>query len=82
MLSLRDCLDWADLAPEVVEAIADHERVPAIVAVQLAACLAASPAGVAVLRGFIHTAIAEAVSHGDMGRAEGLRVALGRYGGG
>lgn len=65
MLTLQDCLDMCDLTPEIVEAIAEHEKVPQIVAAELGNCLASSNGGLAVIHQFILDDITDAKGRGD-----------------
>ena len=39
MLTLKDCIAFCDLTEDEVKAIAEHERVPEIVAIELGQCL-------------------------------------------
>jgi hypothetical protein len=45
MVTYEDCLALAELSPETVEWIAARERLPQIVALELACCLAATASG-------------------------------------
>lgn len=65
MLTLQDCLDMCDLTPEIIDAIAEHERLPAILAAELGNCLACSNGGLAVIHQFILDDMAEATGRGD-----------------
>lgn len=76
MLTLQDCLDMCDLGPDVVDAIADHEGLPAILAAELGSCLACSNGGLAVIHRFILDDIACALERGDRVRLASLEVAL------
>lgn len=65
MLTLQDCLDMCDLNPEIVDAIAEHEKVPQIVAAELGNCLACSNGGLAVIHQFILDDITDAIGRSD-----------------
>jgi hypothetical protein len=60
MLNLQDCLDMADLSDAELVAVARHEKIPPIVALELGHQLIQSPAGVETLRQFIHDDILSA----------------------
>lgn len=64
MLSLRDCLDLADVSEAELIAISRHEHIPAIVAVELGEKLIKSAGGRAQLRQIILDDIAGAQQHG------------------
>ena len=53
MLSLQDCLDLSDVSDAELAAIARHEKIPPIVALELGHRLVQTPAGVETLRQFI-----------------------------
>ena len=60
MLSLQDCLDMADLSDAELAAVARHEKIPPIVALELGHRLIQTAAGVETLRQFIHDDILSA----------------------
>ena len=60
MLSLQDCLDLTDLSDAELSAIARHEKIPPIVALELGHRLIQTDAGVETLRQFIHDDIMSA----------------------
>jgi hypothetical protein len=64
MLSLKDCLDMSEVSDAELAAIARHERIPPIVALELGQKLIQSAEGVAILRQFILDDIADAQRHG------------------
>lgn len=65
MLTLQDCLDMCDLSPEIVDAIAEHESLPPILAAELGNCLACSNGGLAVIHQFILDDMVDAIGRGD-----------------
>lgn len=79
MLTLRDCLDMCDLGPAVVDAVAEHEGLPPILAAELADCLAGSNGGLAVIHRFILDGIALAIERGNRARLSSLERALGDF---
>lgn len=64
MLSLKDCLDMSEISDAELAAIARHERIPPIVALELGQKLIQSAEGVEILRQFILDDIADAQRHG------------------
>jgi len=76
MLTLRDCLDMCDLPPEVIDTIAQRERLPSILAAELGSCLASSNSGLAVVHRLLLDDIADAAQHGDADRLVRLERAL------
>ncbi len=79
MLTFRDCLDFCDLPEEVVRAIAVHERVPNIVAVEIGTSLLGTPRGRDVIEGYIEDDIAAAERDGEAGAAEHWRTVLAGF---
>lgn len=76
MLTLQDCVDMCDLGAEVVEAIAEHEGLPSILAAELGSCLACSNGGLAVIHRFILDDITQAARRGDRARLASFETAL------
>ena len=79
MLTFEDCLGLCELTEDEVEAIAEHEHVPEIVALELAQYLAETAEGERVLRRFIIEDMEAARSHGDTDRLARLEVALKHF---
>jgi hypothetical protein len=76
MLSLEDCLAMCDLSEEEVLAIAAHEHIPEIAAVELANYLVQTPDGEMKIKAMIRDDIAEAAARGDAHRALALKLVL------
>ncbi|MDR3323527.1 MAG: hypothetical protein LBS89_04905 [Zoogloeaceae bacterium] len=66
MLSLKDCLDFCDLDFGEVEAVAEHEHLPVIVAAELSHALLKTPEGVCCLHCMVLDNINQAVAEGDL----------------
>ncbi len=66
MLSLRDFIDMCDLTEEEVTAIAEQERLPAIIAAQIGCAMLRSERGVAYIRDVLRNRAEQAVDRGDM----------------
>lgn len=64
MLCLQDCLDFCDLPPATIAAIAEHEQVPEIVAAEIGCTLVTSHQGIRRIRQFIRDNIAHAEAYG------------------
>lgn len=75
MLSLQDCLDFCDLDCSEIEAIAEHEHIPVIVAAELSSELLQTPEGVCSLHSMVLDNLAEALAHGDMEKAGRFNLA-------
>jgi hypothetical protein len=79
MLTLQDCLDMCDLTPEVIDAIADHQHLPDILAAELGECLMSSPSGRAAIHHCILDCLAAAMRRHDARRVERLETALNQF---
>ena len=79
MISLRDCMEYLHLTPEEVDAIAEHEHVPAIIAAELGAYLTENDAGERVLKRMILDDIMHAADRGDIPRVEQLTLVLKHF---
>jgi hypothetical protein len=79
MLSLEDCLALCDLSEEEVLAIAHHEHIPEIAAVELGNYLVHTPEGEMRIKAIIRDDIAEARAGGDRQRELALRLMLRNF---
>lgn len=79
MLTLQDCIALSDLTEEEVDAIAEHEHIPEIVAAELGCYLVHSPDGVPMLKTMILEDIAAAKVRGDRDHALKLRLVLRHF---
>ncbi len=79
MLTLQDCIGLSDLTEEEVDAIAEHEHIPEIVAVELGNYLVHSPDGVPMLKRMIIEDIEAARKRGDQQHAMKLRLVLHHF---
>ncbi|HQU80836.1 MAG TPA: hypothetical protein PLU47_15380 [Azonexus sp.] len=66
MLSLRDFIDMCDLTEEEVTAIAEKEKLPAIIAAQIGCAMLRTERGVAYIRDVLKNRAEQAVDRGDM----------------
>ncbi len=79
MLTYEDCVALSDLTEEEIEAIMEHEHLPAMVAAELGSYLVHSPEGVPMLKRMILDDIEAARSRGDLDHALKLRLVLRHF---
>lgn len=79
MLTLKDCIALCDLTADEIEAIAEHEHVPTIVAAELGSYLVRSPQGVPMIRRIIVDDIRAAEARGDRRHALHLKLVLRHF---
>ncbi|MFZ5559045.1 MAG: hypothetical protein ACOZDY_20405 [Pseudomonadota bacterium] len=79
MLTLEDCLALSDLTEDEIEAIAEHEHIPELVALELGNYLVQTPAGEKRIRRMIVEDIEHARTHGDLQRVALLKLTLKHY---
>ncbi len=79
VLSLIDCLGLCELTEEEIQAIAVHEHVPDVVAIELAEYLIHSPEGVPMIRRIIVDDIEEARRNGHEEQVEKLQLVLKHF---
>ena len=72
MLSLQDCIDLCELTEAEIEAIAEHEHIPTVVAVELAEYLVESEGGERRIRAMIRDDIQAALARSDRAHAQAL----------
>jgi hypothetical protein len=65
MITLEDCIAFCGLTEEVVLVIAEHERIPEIVAASLASSMLSVENGPEKIRNIIVDSIREAQDYGD-----------------
>ena len=69
MLTYEDCLELSDLTEEEVEAIARHEHIPEIVALEMGSYLVHSSDGVPMIKRIILDDIEEERRRGNADKA-------------
>ena len=79
MLSLTDCIDMSELSAKEIAVIAEHERVPEIIAAELGCQLVQTPAGRVLLRNYIHDNLVHARARHLDEKVKELRVLLRRF---
>ena len=78
-LTLQECIDWSGLDEEEILAIAEHEHVPEIVAVELGNYLTQTPFGEKRIKQMIVDDIKAARQRGDRKHASLLKTVLKHY---
>ena len=79
MLTYQDCVALCGLNRWEVDAIAEHEHIPAIVAAELGNYLCTNEAGERCIRSFIVDDIAAAERRGDLHHAHVLQAVLRHF---
>ncbi|HJS86269.1 MAG TPA: DUF6455 family protein [Acetobacteraceae bacterium] len=79
MLTYDDCVGLSGLSPEEIAAIAEHERLPEIVASGMGACLCRTPEGKRTIRHMIIEDSEDACRRGDMRTAARLGLVLHHF---
>ncbi len=79
MLTYEDCLGLCELTEEEVEAIAEHEHIPEIVAAELGSYLVHTEDGVPMIRKIILEDIELAMNRGDQKHVITLKLALKHF---
>ncbi|MEO1092647.1 MAG: hypothetical protein AAFX81_18650 [Pseudomonadota bacterium] len=76
MLTYEDCVGLSDLLPDEIDAIAEHEHIPAMAAMEMGHYLLEQPDGTMVLKRMIVDDIELARERGDTVHAACLRIIL------
>ena len=79
MLTLQDCIALSGLTREEVDAIAEHEHLPQIIAAELGAYLVPLPEGRKEIKAIIRDDIAAARSRGDYLHSAKLKLVLRHF---
>jgi hypothetical protein len=79
VLTFDDCLALCDLSEEEVRAIAEHEHLPAIVALELGDCLIHAPDGELLINHMVIEDIRAAEQRDDLLRAAQLKQILRHF---
>lgn len=78
-LSIQDCIDMSDLTEEEILAIAEHENLPEVLALELGSYLVHAPGGEKRIKRMIEEDIVAAQRKGDHRRAGVLKGVLKHY---
>ena len=76
MLTYEDCVDLSGLTDEEIEAIAEHEHVPRLVALELGHYLLETEAGIPAIKKIILDDIKAAQEKEDLVKAAKLKLVL------
>ena len=79
MLTIEDCIALCGLTEEEVEAIAEHEHMPHMLAAEMAAYLVETPSGERRIRRMIREDIEVAQTRGDHRHAAKLKLVLKHF---
>jgi hypothetical protein len=79
MLTLEDCIAMSELRPDEIEAIAEIQHLPQMIAAELGCYLMQLPDGERRVETLLRQDIAEARRLGDFARAAKLRLCLQRF---
>ena len=79
MLSLEECRGYAGLSEDEVAIIAEHEHIPAIVAVELGSQLLESPRGLYRLHGIFLDSLELAVRQGRREREKHIDAVYAQF---
>lgn len=81
MLTLKDCIDLSNLSDAEVDAIAEHEHVPEIVAAEIGCELINTAAGRLVIKRYIRDNLIHARAQHLDEKAKSLALLLRRFNG-
>ncbi len=79
MITFQDCLGLCDCDRDEIRAIAEHEHLPEIVALELSEYLVHLPKGAPIIRQMILDDIDVALEMGEVRRAHKLQLALQHF---
>lgn len=79
MLTFEDCLGFCELTEDEVLAIAEHEHLPAMLAVELGKCIIRGANGELLIQRMIVDDILGAQRRGDVARAARLKQTLRHF---
>ncbi|HYG86013.1 MAG TPA: hypothetical protein VD978_07120 [Azospirillum sp.] len=79
MLTIADCIEMSGLSEAEIDAIAEHEHVPEIIACEIAQYLSRCPGGTGTIKAMIEDDLRVAVARGDMAHARQLKAVLEHF---
>lgn len=79
MLTLDDCVACSELSEDEIAAIAEHEHVPTIIALEMGATLVNSPGGCDAIKRFIDDDINRALDKGNLRHVRELERTKRRF---
>jgi hypothetical protein len=79
MLRLEDCIALCGLTPQEIDAVAEHERIPQMAALELGHYLAYTAGGEPCIKTMIRDDILAAQARGDVERTAALKLVLRNF---
>ncbi|KAB2966623.1 hypothetical protein [Zoogloea sp.] len=79
MLTLQDCIELSDLTEDEILAIAEHEHIPEMLAIEMGSYLCHTPEGDLSIRRMIADDIQHARDKGDLIGVARLKLVLKHY---
>jgi S-ribosylhomocysteine lyase LuxS involved in autoinducer biosynthesis len=79
MLTIQDCIELSELTEEEILAIAEHEHIPEMAALEMGSYLVHTPEGEQRIHTMIVDDIARARAEGDLVRVLSLKMCLKHY---
>ncbi len=79
MLTMQDCIELSELTEEEILAIAEHEHIPELAALELGNYLVHTPDGEKRIKAMIADDIADARGRGDLLRVLSLKLCLKHF---
>jgi len=79
MLSLEDCIAFSELSREEIDAIAEHEHLPLIVAAELGCYMLHLPKGADAIKMIMLDDIRDAIHARDFAHSARLKMALRHF---
>jgi hypothetical protein len=79
MLTLQDCIELSELDEDEILAIAEHEHIPEMAAVEMGHYLIQTPTGEKRIKHMILDDIQAARDHGNLRHAAALKLALRHF---
>jgi uncharacterized hydantoinase/oxoprolinase family protein len=79
LLTLEDCLGLSDLSREEIDAIAEHEHLPEVIAAELGNYLIHTATGQRAIKDIMRDDILSAQAHGDFRHSAMLKLVLRHF---
>ena len=79
MLTYQDCVELSDLTEDEIEAIAQHQRLPEMAALEMGSYLVHTPEGIPMIKRIILEDIEEARRHNHPDKALKLKLVLKHF---
>jgi hypothetical protein len=79
MITIEDCIALSELTEPEILAIAEHEHVPEMIALEMGNYLLHSPTGEACIKGIILDDIRQAQERGDLEHVTKLKMVLRHF---